>query len=139
MSRIHFVIGVGLTSALAMVLPAGAQNVATDAPVPHLIVVSLVERPGSVPFAFEPETFTAQPGDTLQFVQASAAMHNVHFKLLPKGAKLGSAAISPYLTTRGQTYTLVVDSRFPVGNYELVCDPHEMVGMHGFLSVRAGH
>ncbi len=43
-------------------------------------VISLVERPGTMPFAFEPANFTAQRGDTLRFVQASATMHNVRFK-----------------------------------------------------------
>lgn len=62
-------------------------------------------------------------------------MHNVHFKTAPKGAKLGSAAMSQYLTTKGQSYSLVVDSRFVDGTYEIVCDPHEMIGMHAFLSV----
>jgi plastocyanin len=135
MSRMRFMIGACLTSGLATVLPAGAQNVTRGAPVPHVIVVGLVERPGTMPFAFEPANFTAQRGDTLRFVQASATMHNVRFKTQPKGAKLGAAAISPFLTTKGQTYTIVVDSRFPEGTYELVCDPHETIGMHGFLTV----
>jgi plastocyanin len=46
--------------------------------------------------------------------------------------------MSPYLTTKGQTYTIAVDSRFGEGKYELVCDPHEAIGMHGFLTVRGG-
>ena len=138
MSRMHFVLSVCLASGLAIAVPAGAQNVTPGVPVPHVIVVSLVERPGTMPFAFEPANFTAQRGDTLRFVQASATMHNVHFTRQPKGAKLGGAAISPYLTTKGQTYTLVVDSRFSEGKYELVCDPHEAIGMHGFLTVRGG-
>ena len=130
--------GRDLPDSLAIVLPAGVQNVAPDAPVPHVIVVSMVDRPGTVPFAFEPANFTAQRGDTLRFVQASATMHNVHFKTQPKGAKLGAAAISPYLTTKGQTYTIVVDSRFAEGKYELVCDPHVAIGMRGSLTVRGG-
>ena len=128
-----------LPGGLAIAVPAGAQNVAPpSAAVPHVIVVSLVERPGTMLFAFEPANFTAQRGDTLRFVQTSATMHNVRFKTQPKGAKLGGAAISPYLTTKGQTYTIVVDSRFSEGKYELVCDPHEAIGMHGFLTVRGG-
>jgi len=135
----HFLIKACLASGIALALPAGAQNVVPGAPVPHVIVVSLVERPGTtMPFAFEPANFTAQRGDTLRFVQASATMHNVRFKTQPKGAKLGGAAISPYLTTKGQTYTIVVDSRFSEGKYELVCDPHEATGMHAFLTVRGG-
>jgi plastocyanin len=43
--------------------------------------------------------------------------------------------MSQYLTTKGQAYTLVVDSRFVDGVYEIVCDPHETIGMHAFLTV----
>jgi len=139
MSRIRFAISACLASGLALALPAGAQDVAPAAPVPHVIVVSLVDRPGAMLFAFEPANFTARRGDTLQFLQISATMHNVHFKTKPKGAKLGAAAISPYLTTKGQTYTIVVDSRFSEGKYEFVCDPHEAMGMRGSLTVRGEH
>lgn len=129
-----------LVTSLALTGVAMAQ---TAAPLTrtrgHLIVVKLVERPGDkVPFAFEPATFTAERGDTLQFVQFANTMHDVHFKTQPKGAKLGSAATSPYLTTKGEKYTLIVDSRFADGKYEIVCDPHEMIGMHAFLTVDGG-
>ncbi len=136
MYRNRIVIAAWLAGGLAIALPGGAQNVTPGVRVPHVIVVSLVERPGPAPFAFEPTNFTARRGDTLRFVQASATMHNVHFKTQPTGAKLGAAAVSPYLTTKGQTYMIVVDSRFAEGKYELVCDPHESIGMHGFLTVR---
>ena len=139
MYPIRLVVSACLASGLAIALPAGAQKVAHGAPAPHVIVVRLVDRPGTMPFAFEPANFTAQRGDKLRFVQASATMHNVHFKTQPKGAKLGGAAISPNLTTKGQTYTILVDSRFAEGKYEFVCDPHEAIGMHGFLTVRGKH
>ena len=113
---------------------AGSASSATP-PAPHTIVVKLVERPGSMPYAFEPATFTARHGDTLRFVQAASVMHNVHFKTQPKGAKLGGAAMSQYLTAKDQAYVLVVDSRFADGTYEIVCDPHETIGMHAFLTV----
>ena len=104
---------------------------------PHLIVIKLIEVPGTaMPFAFEPAKFTAVRGDTLQFVQFANTMHDVHFKTEPKGAKLGGAAVSPYLTTKGEKYSIVVDSRFVDGTYEIVCDPHEMIGMHAFLTVQ---
>jgi len=135
---IRLVISACLAGGLAVALPAAAQKVAHSPPAPHVIVVRLVDRSGTMPFAFEPENFTAQRGDKLRFIQASATMHNVHFKTQPKGAKLGGAAISRYLTTKGQTYTIVVDSRFSEGKYELVCDPHEAIGMHAFLTVRGG-
>ena len=130
-----------ITGCFGVSLVFAAQSIAqTAAPTTttrHVIVVNLVEHLGSkVPFAFEPATFNAERGDTLRFVQVANTMHNVHFKTQPKGAKLGSAATSPYLTTKGQSYNVVVDSRFSDGTYELVCDPHEIIGMHAFLTVQ---
>lgn len=127
-----------LACLVGMSVAASAQEATASAPAPstpHTIVVKLVEVPGPKPYAFEPATFTARQGDTLRFVQEASVMHNVHFKTEPKGAKLGGAAMSQYLTAKGQTYVLVVDSRFTDGTYEIVCDPHEMVGMHAFLTV----
>ena len=135
MFRTNFIYKACIVSAIAIALPAGAQ-VKAESPAPRVITVSLVDRAGAKPFAFEPANFTAQRGDTLRFVQASASMHNVHFKTQPKGAKLGAAGTSPYLTAKGQTFTIVVDSRFAEGTYELICDPHELNGMHAFLSVQ---
>jgi len=135
MSRTHFLTIACLSIGVAIAMPAGAQTAASAAPVPHVITVKLVAQSGAKPFAFEPAAFTVQHGDTLRFVEASGTMHDVHFTSEPKGAKLGSAAVSPYLTAKGQSVTFVIDSRFTKGKYEIVCDPHEMLGMHGFLTV----
>lgn len=121
---------------------AGAQSATTVAAhravnVPHTITIDLVQQPGAQPFVFQPSVFTAHRGDTLRFVQKTTTMHNVHFKTTPKGAKLGSATASEYLTAMGQTYTVVVDSRFTDGSYLIVCDPHEMLGMRATLTVVA--
>jgi plastocyanin len=126
-----------LAATLALTASAGAQTASSVGRIgPHLIVIKLVEIPGSsMPFAFEPAKFTAERGDTLQFVQFANTMHDVHFKTEPKGAKLGGAAVSPYLTAKGEKYSVVVDSRFTDGTYEIVCDPHETIGMHAFLTV----
>lgn len=125
-----------LFAAYAVAACAVATPVLAQATGPHLITIKLIERPGDkLPFAFEPATFTAQRGDTLKFVQYANTIHNVHFKKVPNGAKLGSATTSPYLSTKGQAITLVVDGRFAPGSYEIVCDPHEMIGMHAFLTV----
>lgn len=128
----YYVIGLGAIVCL-MLPPLSAQTASTVQG--HLVVVKLVMRSGSVPFAFEPAYATVQRGDTLRFVEEAGVMHNVHFKSHPDGARLGSAATGPYLTNKGQTYSLVIDARFTDGKYEFVCDPHEMLGMRGVLMV----
>ena len=137
----RFLLSSCVATSLTLAVPATAQTAArVTSTASHLIVVKLVERPGDkVRFAFEPATFTAERGDTLQFVQFANAMHNVRFKTQPSGAKLGRAVVSRYLSTMGQTYNIVVDSRFADGTYEIVCDPHGMMGMHAFLTVQPTH
>ena len=100
----------------------------------HLILVKMVDKPNAQ-FAFEPAAIVAQHGDTVRFVQASSAPHNVHFEKLPKGAKLGDAATGPYIIGDGKTYDLIIGSRFADGAYQFVCDPHQGVGMRGTLTV----
>jgi plastocyanin len=131
MRHIRIAIIASLATMFGLAASASAQAPAG----PHTLIVKLVEIPGPKPYAFEPATFTAQQGDTVRFVQAASVMHNVHFKAMPKGAKLGGAAVSQYLTVKGQSTFLVIDSRFVDGKYEIVCDPHEMIGMHAFLTV----
>jgi plastocyanin len=138
MPRTCFALLGSAACALVFALPAAAQGATSALSAPHTIVVTLVDQSGAKPFAFSPANFSAHNGDTLRFVQGSATMHNVHVKSQPKGAKLGSAAVGPYLTAKGQSYSLVIDSRFVDGTYEIVCDPHEMIGMHGFLTVTGG-
>lgn len=117
--------------AIACAAPVAA---AQAAPHGHLITVHLVDRPNGQ-FAFDPGTINAQRGDTVRFVQQSSAPHNVSFRTHPKDAKLGGAAVGPYILSSGQTYDLVIDTRFPGGTYTFACDPHESVGMKGTLVV----
>jgi plastocyanin len=134
MRAIRIAVASSLTAALGFGSLAHAQTGGAR-PAPHTIVVRLIEKPGSMPYGFEPATFTAETGDTVKFVQDASVLHNVHIKAAPKGAKLGSAAVSQYLTAKGQSTSFVIDSRFVDGKYEIVCDPHETVGMHAFLTV----
>lgn len=117
--------------AFALVAPTGQ---AQTAPHGQLITVHLVDRPNGQ-FAFEPATINAQRGDTVRFVQQSSAPHNVSFRTHPKDARLGDAAVGPYLLNSGQTYDLTIDGRFADGTYTFACDPHESVGMRGTLTV----
>lgn len=101
----------------------------------HIVVVKMVDRGGSAPYAFEPGKVFVQPGDTLRFLEDAGVVHNVRFKDHPSAARLGAAGTGPYLTTKGQTYDLVIDGRFAAGSYTFVCEPHEALGMRGMLTV----
>lgn len=136
MSRIRLLIPASLVAMLALSARANGQNAAP--PGPHTIVVKLVDKGGATPYAFEPAIAIAQRGDTVRFIEGAGVMHNVHFTKQPPGAKLGATAMGPYLTTKGQTYDVVIDKRFAEGTYEYVCDPHAAIGMKGTLVVKSG-
>ena len=136
MSRTMLLTTASLVAMFAISARADGQNVAP--PRPHTIVVKLVNKGGAIPYAFEPAITVAQRGDTVRFVEDAGVMHNVHFTKQPPGARLGAAAAGPYLTTKGQTYDVVIDRRFAEGTYEYVCDPHAAIGMIGTLVVKSG-
>lgn len=121
---------------LATLVALAPRAHAQAAAAPHVLVIKMALTSGAVPYVFQPATTYAHPGDTLRFVEASGVMHNVRFTKQAPGAKLGSAATSPYLTEKGQTYDLVIDHRFAPGTYEFVCDPHAAIGMKGTLIVK---
>lgn len=136
MFRLSHILTITAAAVAAYAAPIAAQS-ATGA-APHTIIVKLIERGGSTPYAFEPANIQVERGDTVRFVQDANVPHNVRFTKEPAGAKLGSATTSPYLVAKGQSYQLVIDSRFTDGAYTYVCDPHEMIGMHGAMTVSGG-
>jgi plastocyanin len=115
--------------------PTPAPPSSTPPPPPHVIVVKLVQRDGAIPFAFDPPVDTVVRGDTVRFVEAADVIHNVRFVSHAPGAKLGAASVGPYLTKLGESYDVIIDSRFTDGTYAFVCDPHAMIGMKGTLVV----
>jgi plastocyanin len=135
MSRLKLLMTASLVAMLALSARANGQNAAPLRP--HTIVVKLVDKGGAIPYAFEPAIALAQRGDTVRFIEGAGVMHNVHFTKQAPGAKLGAAAMGPYLTTKGQTYDVVIDGRFAEGTYEYVCDPHAAIGMKGTLVVKS--
>jgi len=122
--------------AALLVLSAGANAQSPSGP--HMLIVKLVDKGGAMPYAFEPAITVAQRGDTVRFVETAGVMHDVHFTKQASGAKLGGATTGPYLTTKGQTYDLVINARFTEGRYEFVCEPHEALGMKGTLVIKSG-
>ena len=132
MSRSFYRIAASIASLCVVPATAFGQSAAGAS---HIVVVKLVAKEAAAPYAFEPASVSVQHGDTLRFIEDAAAIHNVRFKTHPAGARLGAASVGPYLTTRGQSYDLVIDARFTDGRYEIVCDPHELLGMRGVINV----
>ncbi len=133
MSHTSFLIVASVAALFATSPAAVAQSTTSDGA--HVIVVKLVVKPGSTPYTFEPSSVTAVHGDTVRFIDEEAVPHDVHFTSHPGGTKLGGITVGPYLTNKGQTYDVVIDGRFTVGKYDFVCDPHELLGMRGVLTV----
>ncbi len=100
----------------------------------HVVVVKMVDQGGGQ-YRFSPAAVTVQPGDTVRWEETSGAPHNVQFDKWPGGAKLGSAQAGPLLTSKGASYQLVIDGRFPAGTYAYECLPHGMLGMKATLTV----
>jgi len=103
-------------------------------PAGRVIVVKAVEV-SATSFKFQPAEVTVIPGDTVRFVQTSAMPHNVEFTKTPSGSKLGATKVGPFLTAPNQTYDVVIDARFPAGQYRYICSPHVSLGMKGTISV----
>jgi plastocyanin len=133
MFRRPFILAASIAALFASSAPLFGQSAVTGGG--RVIVVKLVVKGGGAPYAFEPANITAERGDTVRFVNEAAVPHDVHFKTHAGGSKLGAAALGPYLTSKGQTYDVVIDARFTDGKYDFVCDPHEMLGMHGILTI----
>ncbi len=122
-----------LAAALVALPMVGARSVAASGGPGHVVEVKLVKQGSS--YAFSPASVTVQPGDTVRWIQASDAPHNVQFDSWPKGAKLGSAQMGSFVTALGQTYQLVIDARFPAGKYAYECTPHGVMGMKATMTV----
>ncbi len=125
--------------ALLTVLITTAPAVQAQAPAeqdPETVIVQMVDK-SNAEWRFEPAQVTVHPGDTLRFVQADVVPHNVEFKKTPDKANLGEARMGRFLTTKGETYDLVIDSRFSPGTYKYVCTPHIAMGMKASFTVEA--
>jgi plastocyanin len=118
-------------------LDAGSAQAQTAAAKGKVITVQMVDK-SATEYRFEPAAISVQPGDTLRFVTTGAMTHNVEWKVVPTGAKLGDSQVGPYLTAKGQTYELVIDDRFAPGEYEIVCTPHQTLGMQAKVTIGRG-
>ena len=101
---------------------------------PETVRVRLVDK-SSAEWRFEPSHVTVQPGDTIRFVLEDMVPHNVEFKKTPDGVDLGDLQMGRFLMSKGETYDVVIDERFAVGDYQFVCTPHQSMGMKGSFTV----
>ena len=106
-------------------------------PDPLTIEVKMVDK-GPTQFAFEPAEIVVRPGDRVVWTQTGVMPHNVAFTSVPADRALAELPQSPFLTTRGQQYEIVIDDRFIPGVYEYICTPHATMGMTATIEVRVG-
>ena len=122
-----------LGSLLPFALVAAAVPV--DRPTAAKAVTIKMIDVSATEYRFEPLQVSVAPGDTLRFVQTAPTPHNVDLREAPAGAAVADVRMGPFLTAAGDTYDLVLDSRFPAGTYHYVCTPHEMLGMKATFTV----
>lgn len=105
-----------------------------DPPKPKTIVVKAVDV-SATEYKWEPADVTVNPGDTVRFQQTTAMPHNVEFRGVPAASKLGDLKMGPFMSQPGETYDVVIDTRFSAGKHDYVCTPHEAMGMKGTITV----
>lgn len=124
---------------------AAAAGAVAAAPVTGKTVeVKMVMDDPSHP-KFEPQDITIHEGDAVKWVVVSGVPHNVVFDSAqaPAAVKAQLAAnmtepIQPlqgkFLMSPGESYT-VSFGKIPPGKYYYYCLPHDMLGMHGTITV----
>ena len=121
--------------------PAAAEPVVTAeapaaaaTPAGTVHTVRMLTTNGGASGVFEPAEITVKRGDTVRWIQEeTGAAHNVSFAPAINQGIANLPPQSPYLTTAGQTYDLVMDMEPGTFNYQ--CDPHAMMGMVGKVTV----
>ncbi len=114
---------------------AGEDTKGTEARVHE---VRMLDEGGA--FRYDVERLEVRRGDVVRFVQAGDVPHNVQFVRndVPDGVELGPDWNGPYLSARGEVHEIVIDERFPDGEYLFVCTPHVGFQMKGTLVVAGG-
>jgi plastocyanin len=136
----------------------GAQPASTPAAAPAAAAPAAPAATGTVhevrmqlvnkKYMFEPAALTIKAGDTVKWINFSGGPHNVSFKKdkVPAGALAvlntnmpnripGQDATGPFLTDSLGTFQ-VSFANAPAGTYTYTCQPHEMLGMNGTITVQ---
>ena len=95
-------------------------------------------------YYFEPENVTIKQGDGVKWAMVSGAPHNVEFRAgqIPAGSEAQLAAnmqratgmMGPMMMQPNEEYTVSFGG-VPVGTYNYLCTPHEMMAMKGTIIV----
>ena len=128
----------GQAAAAPATLPAGAPPTGTV----HEVRMQLVRGK----YSFAPSSLTIKVGDTVRWINWSGGPHNVQFKKdkIPAAAAPVLNAAMPermgeltgkFLIDSLATYQ-VFFANVPAGTYTYTCQPHEMLGMNGTLTVQ---
>lgn len=82
---------------------------------------------------FNPAEFEANRGDVIRFSLVTG-VHNANFLPDSNPGAQGLPAASPLLQVPGQMYDVAVN--FAPGRYYFQCDPHALLGMIGYVTVK---
>ncbi len=127
-------------AAAAFAPPPGADR--TVPPATHR--VRMIQQ--GQQYLFQPANMTIASGDLIDYVNVSGGPHNVQFtpSKIPAGAaevlnrgmpnRMGPLA-GPMITQPNAVYR-VNFAGAPAGTYEVICLPHQALGMKGVVTVR---
>jgi len=120
--------------------PDGGGAAAT--PAPFTGTVHEVKMRGTAKgYFYEPAQLMIKKGDKVHFVMVDGGPHNVNFggQNIPAAAKVllekDGKLLGVMLQAPGQSYDIEFNSRYPIGDYNYVCDPHAALGMKGKIVV----
>ena len=82
---------------------------------------------------FKPAEVEAETGDVLRFVLVSG-VHNVNFLPDSNPGMSGLPSVSTYAQMPGQAIEIPVT--MGTGRYYFQCDPHALLGMVGYMTVK---
>jgi len=137
---------IGLPAAALLLALGGCSKSpsggAPATPAPFTGTVHEVKMRGTAKgYFYEPAQLMIKKGDKVRFTMVDGGPHNVNFtgQNIPGPAKVllegEGKMLGAMLQAPGQTYDVEFGERFPIGDYNYVCDPHAALGMKGKIVV----
>lgn len=140
---------------LALAAACGDKPEASSAPVVPAAATATARKPSTTPITpcptckvitvgmyttgdgnyFEPKEIEANEGDILRFT-LKTGVHNVNFLPDSNPSAGNLPGMSDLLQLPGQAVDVLLD--FGTGKFYFQCDPHALLGMIGYVTVKAG-